>query len=258
MPVDFDIRDQVAWVTINRPDRMNAVDAETEDRLEEIWREIEGNAGLRCAVLTGAGERAFSAGADMKSANGASGLEYWGHARPQGFGGISLRDSLDIPVIARVNGFAMGGGFEMVLGCDIVIAVETAKFALPEARVGRLPLDGGMVLLPRLIPQKLAMGYLLTGRRMSASEAAELGLVNEVVTAEELDGAVERYVADIKACAPLSVKAIKHTVKKTAQLDPRDAQALRTPPLVAALQSKDSDEGVQAFLEKRDPVWSGT
>ncbi len=258
MPVDFDIRDQVAWVTINRPDRMNAVDADTEDRLEEIWREVEGNAALRCVVLTGAGERAFSAGADMKSANGASGLEYWGHARPQGFGGISLRDSLDIPVIARVNGFAMGGGFEMVLGCDIVIAVDTAKFALPEARVGRLPLDGGMVLLPRLIPQKLAMGYLLTGRRMSAAEAAELGLVNEVVTAEELDAAVERYVTDIKACAPLSVKAIKHTVKKTAQLHPREAQALRTPPLVAALQSRDSDEGVQAFLEKRDPVWSGT
>lgn len=258
MPVDFEIRDQIAWVTINRPDRMNAIDAETEDRLEEIWLEIEGNSDLRCAVLTGAGNRAFSAGADMKSANGASGLEYWGHARPQGFGGISLRNSLDIPVIARVNGFAMGGGFEMVLGCDIVIAVETAKFALPEPRVGRLPLDGGMVLLPRLIPHKLAMGYLLTGRRMSAREAADLGLVNEVVTAEDLDEAVLRYVTDIKACAPLSVKAIKHTVKKTAQLDPRDAQALRTPPLVAALQSKDSDEGVQAFLEKRDPVWTGT
>ncbi|TQV82373.1 crotonase [Denitrobaculum tricleocarpae] len=258
MPVDFEIRDQVACVTINRPDRMNAVDAETEDRLEEIWLEIEGNADLRCAVLTGAGDRAFSAGADMKSSNAASGLEYWGHARPNGFGGISLRDSLNIPVIARVNGFAMGGGFEMVLGSDIVIAVETAKFALPESRVGRLPLDGGMVLLPRLIPQKIAMGYLLTGRRMSASEAADLGLVNEVVSAEDLDDAVERTVADIKACAPLSVKAIKHTVKKTAQLHPRDAQALRTPALVAALQSKDSDEGVQAFLEKRDPVWSGT
>ncbi len=258
MPVNFEIRDQVAWITINRPDRMNAVDAETEDRLEEIWLEIEGNSDLRCAVLTGAGDRAFSAGADMKSANGASGLGYWAHARPHGFGGLALRDSLNIPVIARVNGLAMGGGFEMVLGCDIVIAVETAKFALPESRVGRLPLDGGMVLLPRLIPQKIAMGYLLTGRRMSASEAADLGLVNEVVSADDLDAAVERTVADIKACAPLSVKAIKHTVKKTAQLNPRDAQALRTQPLVAALQSKDSDEGVQAFLEKRDPVWSGT
>ncbi len=257
MSVDFDIRDQVAWVTINRPDRMNAIDAATEDRLEEIWLEVEENADLRCVVLTGAGDRAFSAGADMKSAEGASGLEYWGHARPHGFGGLSLRDSLIIPVIARVNGFAMGGGFEMVLGSDIVVAVETAKFALPEARVGRLPLDGGMVLLPRLVPQKLAMGYLLTGRRMSAEDAAKLGLVNEVVAAEDLDASVERFVADIKACAPLSIKAIKHTVKKTAQLHPRDAQALRTPALVAALQSKDSHEGVQAFVEKRDPVWTG-
>ena len=258
MTVAFEIRDDVAWVTINRPERMNAVDAATEDRMEEIWREIEGNLQLRCAVLTGAGARAFSAGADMKAADAVTGLEYWGHARPNGFGGISLRESLDIPVIARVNGLAMGGGFEMVLGCDIVVAVETAMFALPEPRVGRLPLDGGMVLLPRLIPQKTAMGYLLTGRRMSASEAEGLGLVNEVVSPDELDEAVARWVTDIQACAPLSLKAIKHTVRKTAQLDARSAQALRTPALVAALQSNDGEEGVRAFQEKRAPVWTGT
>ncbi len=258
MTVIFEVREEVAWITIDRPDRMNAVDAATETRLEEIWREIEESPALRCAVLTGAGDRAFSAGADMKAADAVSGLEYWGAARPGGFGGISLRDSLDIPVIARVNGLAMGGGFEMVLGCDIVIAAETAKFALPESRVGRLPLEGGMVLLPRLIPQKTAMGYLLTGRRMSASEAQSLGLVNEVVASEDLDAAVERWVTDIKACAPLSVRAIKHTVRKTAQLDARSAQALRTPALVAALQSNDSEEGVRAFQEKRAPVWTGT
>ncbi|WP_282610376.1 enoyl-CoA hydratase-related protein [Pelagibius sp. Alg239-R121] len=258
MAVGFEIRDQVAWVTIDRPERMNAVDRETEERLEEIWHEIEGNPDLRCAVLTGAGDRAFSAGADMKAADAVNGLEYWGQARPHGFGGISLRDGLDIPVIARVNGLAMGGGFEMVLGCDIVIAAETAKFALPEPRVGRLPLDGGMVLLPRLIPHKIAMGYLLTGRRMSATDAESFGLVNEVVTLENLDEAVDRWVADIKACAPLSLKAVKHTVGKTAQLNARDAQALRTPALVAALQSNDSEEGVLAFREKRAPVWTGT
>jgi crotonobetainyl-CoA hydratase len=257
MTVRLEISEQVAWVTIDRPERMNAVDAATESRLEEIWREIEGDTDIRCVVLSGAGDRAFSAGADMKSDDGLSGLEYWGQSRPGGFGGIALRDSLDVPVIARVNGLAMGGGFEMVLGCDIVIAAESAQFALPEARVGRLPLDGGMVLLQRLIPEKVALGFLLTGRRMSADEARSFGLVNEVVAADALDEAVARWIADVKACAPLSLKAIKQTVRKTAQMSPREAQALRTPALVAALRSQDAEEGVRAFREKRAPVWTG-
>ena len=154
-------------------------------------------------VLTGAGERAFCVGADMKNA-GKSGLEYWAATRPDGFGGIALRTTLDIPVIARVNGHALGGGFEMVLGCDIVIAAEEASFGLPEPRVGRLPLDGGMVLLARQIPLRPAMGMLLTGRRIGAAQALERGLINEVVPRAELDAAVDRWLADILACAPLS------------------------------------------------------
>src|SRR6185503_14504445 len=112
---------------------------------------------------------------DMK-AGGVSGLDYWATPRPGGFGGIALRDTLDIPVIARVNGHALGGGFEMVLGCDIVIASDEATFGLPEPRVGRLPLDGGMVLLQRQIPYRQAMGMLLTGRRLRAVEALAMGL----------------------------------------------------------------------------------
>jgi crotonobetainyl-CoA hydratase len=257
MPIIYETRDQVAYVTIDRIDRMNALDADSEARLEEIWQEIENDADLRCVVLTGAGDRAFSAGADMKSDNEMSGLQYWAHARPNGFGGIALRHSLDIPVIARVNGLAFGGGFEMILGCDIVVAADSAKFALPEARVGRLPLDGGMVLLQRLIPQKLASGLLLTGRRMTAGEAADYGLVSEVVAYPRLDAAVASWVADIKACAPLSVKAIKQVMRQTAHLDPRQAQALRLPALVAALESDDAREGVAAFREKRTPNWTG-
>jgi crotonobetainyl-CoA hydratase len=214
MPVHFEVRDHVARVKIDRPEVMNAVDAATERELETIWAAIESDRGVRAVVLTGAGERAFCTGADMKAGSGASGLDYWASARPNGFGGIALRQTLDVPVIARVNGHAAGGGFEMVLGCDIVVAADNATFSLPEARVGRLPLDGGMTLLQRQIPFRAAMGIMLTGRRIKASEALSLGIVNEVVLLAELDAAVERWLADILACAPLSVRAIKRSRRK--------------------------------------------
>lgn len=141
----------VARVTIDRPDRMNAIDQPTEKALIETWEKIERDRSVRVVVLTGAGERAFCTGADMKSGSGSSGLEYWATHRPGGFGGIALRDTLDVPVIARVNGHALGGGFEMVLGCDLVVAAENATFGLPEPRVGRLALDGGIAVLPRRV-----------------------------------------------------------------------------------------------------------
>ena len=256
MSVEFEVKDRIARVAINRPDRMNAVDLATERELERIWQDVERRADVSCVVLTGAGEKAFSAGADMKGVD-KTGLEYWAEDRPNGFGGIAYRRSLDVPVIARINGYALGGGFEMVLGCDIVIAVDTARFGLPEARVGRMPLDGGMILLQRKIPYNLAMGVLMTGRKFSAAEMAAYGIVNEVTSAGDLDAAVDRWAAEIVACAPLSIRAIKQTVNRTAHLSPSEAQGLRTPALVRALQSEDAIEGVAAFQQKRTPVWAG-
>jgi len=253
---DLQIANHVARLTINRPDRLNAIDAATEGRLLECWTEIENDRDVRCVVLTGAGDRAFCVGADMKG-DDASGLEYWAQPRTNGFGGIALRQTLDVPLIARVNGFALGGGFEMVLGCDIVIACEEAQMGLPEPTVGRLPLDGGMVRLPRKIPHNLAMGMLLTGRRVNAGRLADWGLVNEVVSADELDAAVDRWVEAVLACAPLSLRAIKQTVQRTAHLSPVDAQALKLPAVIEALVSEDGEEGVRAFQEKRPPVWRG-
>ena len=249
----------VARVTIDRPAVLNAVDRAAHDELCRIWDAIEADPSVRVVVLTGAGDRAFCTGADVSTGGVAkTGWEYWADLDPNGFGGLSLRESLDVPVIARVNGWALGGGMEMVLGCDLVIAADTARFGLTEPRIGRMPLDGGMVTLPRRIPYTQAMGLLLTGRKVPAAEMLRLGLVNEVAPAGELDAVVQRWVDDVLACAPLSIKAIKQTVRRTAHLSAREANTVRLPALVAALQSKDQDEGVRAFQEKRAPVWSGS
>ncbi|HSW26706.1 MAG TPA: enoyl-CoA hydratase-related protein, partial [Burkholderiaceae bacterium] len=152
MTVHFEVADHVATVTIARPEVMNAIDLASEAELQRIWSELEQRRDVRVIVLTGEGERAFCVGADMKNPSGSptlKGVDYWAAARPGGFGGIALRETLNIPVIARVNGYALGGGFEMVLGCDIVVACEEASFGLPEPLVGRMPLDGGMTLLQR-------------------------------------------------------------------------------------------------------------
>lgn len=257
MNVQFDIHDGVATVTINRPERMNAVDQETADQLETIWQRIETDASVRCVILTGAGERAFSAGADLKSDSEASGLEYWASVNPNGFGGIASRQTLDVPIIGRINGLALGGGMEMVLGCDIVIATDDARFGLPEAKVGRLPMAGGMTMLQRMIPEKIAAGLMMTGRMMSASEAKHYGLVNSIVSRENLDSEVALWVKDVLSCAPLSLASIKRTIRDTAHLSIEAASSINLPSTVRALLSEDSDEGVVAFREKRSPVWRG-
>ncbi|CDY75672.1 Enoyl-CoA hydratase [Caballeronia glathei] len=256
MSIRLVIDQHVATVTLARPDALNAIDLATEAELQRVWAELEHNRDVRVVVLTGEGERAFCVGADLKNPS-VSGLEYWAAPRPGGFGGIALRETLNVPVIARVNGYALGGGFEMVLGCDLVIACEEASFGLPEALVGRMPLDGGMTLLQRQIPYRQAMAMLLTGKRVSAREGLDMGLVNEVVPRAQLDDAVQRWVDAVLACAPLSLQAIKQVVKRTSTLSASEAQALRLPALVAALQSEDAHEGVRAFQEKRKPRWSG-
>lgn len=256
MTVTLSIANHVATVTLDRPAAMNAVDLATEAQLQRIWTTIEQDRDVRVVVLTGTGERAFCAGADLKNPS-VTGLEYWAASRVGGFGGIALRETLLVPVIARVNGFALGGGMEMVLGCDIVVACEEASFGLPEALVGRMPLDGGMTLLQRQVPFRKAMGMMLTGKRISARDALDMGLINEVVPRAQLDAAVQRWVSDLLACAPLSQQAIKQVVRLTATMSPVQAQATRLPAVVAALQSQDANEGVLAFQQKRKPQWSG-
>ena len=252
--VRFERAGGVARVTLDRPDRLNAIDSAADAALNEIWDTLARDPDVRCVVLTGAG-RAFCAGADLKE-DGPGGLAWWARTGRHGFGGIALAGRVSAPVIARVNGIALGGGFEMALGCDLLVAAESASFGLPEPRVGRLPLDA-MATLPRRLPRALAMGLLLTGRRIGAAEALAAGLVNEVVPDAELDRAVDAWVEDVLACAPLSLRAIKRSVADTAHLGEREARAACLPSLVAALESEDADEGVAAFREKRPPVWKG-
>lgn len=256
--VRMEIENHVATVVIDRPQVMNAVDNATHQALNQIWERIEADPDIRVVVVTGSGDRAFCVGADMTAAAvEKTGLQYWAELDPNGFGGLSLRTTLDIPVIARVNGYALGGGMEMVLGADIVVASETARFGLTEPRVGRLALDGGIHQLVRRIPHTQAMGMLLTGRKATATEMRDMGLVNEVVAAEKLDEAVQGWVEQILACAPTSVRAVKQMVTRTAHLSSKEARGLQLPALMAALDSQDSHEGVLAFQEKRAPVWPG-
>lgn len=257
--VRLDIDDRgVATVTIDRPAVRNAVDQRTHDALNEVWELMEGSPEVRVVVVTGAGDRAFCAGADMSaSAVGRTGLEYWAGLDPNGFGGISLRRTLLVPILARVNGFAVGGGMEIALGADIIVAADHAKFGLTEPRVGRLALDGGIHQLVRKVPHQLAMGMLLTGRMVSAQEAYRMGLANEVVPLDELDDTVERWVGDLLASSPSSIRAMKQMVAETGHLTAREARGMRLPALIDALDSDDAREGVEAFQQKRPPQWTG-
>lgn len=257
--IQFNVSDRgVATVAINRPRVLNAVDSASHDRLNSIWDSIRNDERVRVVVVTGTGEKAFCVGADMSAdAVDKTGLQYWADLDPNGFGGLSLRTDLDVPVIAKINGYAFGGGMEMVLGADIVVAADHAQFGLTEPRVGRLALDGGIAMLVRRIPYTQAMSLLLTGRRASADEMQRTGLVNEVVSAHDLDSAVNRWIDQILACAPTSIRAVKQMVSRTSHLTAREAREMRLPAVMAAVDSEDSVEGVIAFQQKRKPVWPG-
>src|ERR1700751_5425492 len=198
---------RVRIATLNRPDVMNALHSDAHDELESVWDEFAASDDLWLAIITGAGDRAFSAGNDLKAqaAGGRTGLVR------NGFAGITHRFDLDKPIIAAVNGIAMGGGFEIALACDIIVAAENAVFALPEPRVGLIAGAGGVPRLPRIIPQKQALGMILTGRRVSAAEGKELGFVNEVVPQGQALEAGKSWGAQILECSPMVIRAAKQS-----------------------------------------------
>ena len=259
--VVYEKRGRVAYVTLNRPSVLNALDLKTHEELAEVWDEFERDGDIRVGVLTGAGDRAFSAGQDLKELAariaGGVGPSTFGSRGAPGWPRLTERfSSITKPLIARVNGLAIGGGMELVLACDIVVAAEHATFALPEARLGLVAGAGGVFRLPRQIPTKIAMGYLLTGRSMTAQRAYELGLVNEVVPLDGLDACIDGWLADVLRCSPLSLKSIKEAVGRSSDLSLPDAFQATYEWENARLLGDEWREGTHAFLEKRPPRWS--
>jgi enoyl-CoA hydratase/carnithine racemase len=246
---------RILTVTIDRPEVMNALHPPANHELEKVFDDFCADPDLWVAIVTGAGDRAFSAGNDLKYQAGAgASLEI----PKSGFGGLTARYDNPKPVIAAVNGLALGGGFEIALACDLVVASESASFGLPEPRVGLAALAGGMHRLPRQVPLKQAMGMLLTGRRVSAQEGLALGFVNEIVPPAELMHAARRWADQIVECAPLSVRATKQCAMEGLRYGSvGEAMQGRYDQLRAMVKSEDFIEGPRAFAEKRRPEWKG-
>jgi enoyl-CoA hydratase/carnithine racemase len=241
-------------ITINRPEARNALNAEAQRQMAAAFDAFAADDSQWVAILTAAGDKAFCAGHDLRQ-QAESGDMF---TPESGFGGLTARADLNKPVIAAVNGPAFGGGFEMVLAADIVVAAQSAFFALPEPLVGLAALAGGIQRLPRLIGTTRANGILLTGRRVPAAEALALGLVNEVVAENPL-AAARRWADQILACSPMSIRATKEAVRRSEGQDALGAMRDEWgwPAMQAMLASDDAREGPAAFSEKRQPAWQG-
>jgi crotonobetainyl-CoA hydratase len=256
-PVLFETRNHVAYITLNRPDVLNAINPPLREALTDAAYRFRDDPDLWIAILTGAGDRGFCAGADLKWR-----AQHEDQVRAQR--GISNRPGISWPqfqcwkpIIAAVNGYAVGGGLELAMACDIVVAAEHAQFGLPEPRRGLMADAGGVARLARLVPMKVAMGMILTGKLVSAPEAYRIGLVNEVVPREQLMQAAERWASEVMECSPLAVQASKQATLQGLD-SPVEIAMSRNYSMHAQLrQSGDFIEGPRAFAEKRKPIWTG-
>ncbi|KFU80063.1 enoyl-CoA hydratase [Amycolatopsis lurida] len=238
-------------ITIDRPSARNAVNAAVAAGLAGALDLLETDPGLRAGVLTGA-DGSFSAGMDLKAALKGESPEIPG----RGFGGLTEAE-LSKPLIAAVEGWAMGGGFELALGCDLIVAAEDAKFGLPEVKRGLIAAGGGVIRLPKRIPHHLAMEFLLTGEPIGAARAGSLGLVNRVVPSGEAAAVALQLAEQVAANAPLALALVKKIVRAADGVPDAQAFATQRAELPALMSSADVREGMQAFAERRAPQWTG-
>ena len=257
MSIHVERRDAILAVTMDRP-KANAIDAATSREMGDVFASFRDDPELRVAIVTGAGEKFFCAGWDLKAA--AEGEQPDSDYGVGGFGGLQELPNLNKPVIAAVNGMAVGGGFEIALSTDIILCADDARFALPEIRAGQLA-DAASIKLPRRIPYHVAMDLLLTGRWMAAEEAARWGLVNELVPRASLMDRAWELATLLASGPPLVFAAIKEVVRETSHQSFQQAMDLVTnkklPTVETLYGSEDALEGARAFAEKRDPVWRG-
>lgn len=246
---------KVLTVTLNRPEALNALNPAAHHRLDDIFNAFAADRELEIAIVTGTGARAFCAGYDLKSTASSGSKE--APLPAGGFGGLTSRFDLYKPVIAAVEGIAFGGGFEMALACDLIVASTTALFALPEPLVGLVAEGGGVHRLSRMIPTKQAMGLLITGRRVTAAEGLQMGFVNEVVPAGEALAAARVWAEQIMKCSPMAVRATKQmALASLTEASLERALNADYSELVRLHGSRDYVEGPKAFAEKRLPVWT--
>lgn len=247
-------RDQILTITLNRPEVLNAMNPEAHFELDEVFDLYAADPDIHVAIITGAGDRAFCVGTDLKE------LARTGDHRkpPGGFCGITTRFNLYKPVIAAVNGLCLGGGTEIVAGCDLAIASDRAEFGLPEPRVGLAALGGGALQrLAREMPMKDAMMLVLTGKRINAREAQRISLINDVVPHNALMDAARKLAGDILACAPLAVQASKQVMLQSRDMALQASMKASYTAARQMLASQDALEGPRAFAEKRQPRWTG-
>ena len=256
-PIKTHRRGAVLEVTLDRP-RANAIDFATSRIMGEVFTDFRDDPDLLVAILTGAGEKFFCPGWDLKAAAGGEAVD--GDYGKGGFGGLQELRGLNKPVIAAINGICCGGGLELALSADIILAAEHASFALPEIRSGTVA-DAASIKLPKRIPYHIAMELLLTGRWMDAAEAAHWGLINRVLPADDLMEAARAMADELAAGPPLVFAAIKEIVREAEAMRFQDAMNKVTKSQFETVErlyrSEDQKEGARAFAEKRDPIWKG-
>ena len=252
--VIYKTKDRIAYITLNRPEVMNAINTDAWQELAKAWENFRDDPEVWTAIVTGAGDKAFSVGADLKELNtivgGAHFMRIMTYAPTR---------NLHVwkPIIAAINGAVMGGGLELAMACDLRIATEQAMFGSPEVRVGVIPTMGGTQRLPRLIPFSIALRMLMTGELINAKEALRLGMVDEVVPQDKLMSAAEALASKINENSPLAVRSVKEAVYRGIDMPLEESLQVEGLIMSRIFFSNDTKEGIQAFLERRTPKFKG-